>query len=198
MRVLNKLMNEIFLLIQDNFNLSSIPTAPFFTSPAQASITQWFVFVVEITIPYRSSHQWMKWNIEKPRKIIVKETLEQVFSCEFCEISKNTFFTEHVWATAFSLNNFRPPFVVVMNFMLAILLISVLCHVKSDVICHALWSFMFSVTLHSLIKEEQTTVKNTNCLFHLREAEIVEIILLCIFKNNFKNNCSFKTFNIIN
>ena len=24
-----------------------------------------------------------------------KETLEQVFSCEFCEISKNTFFTEH-------------------------------------------------------------------------------------------------------
>ena len=30
-----------------------------------------------------------------------KETLTQVFSCEFCEISKNTFFTEHVWATAF-------------------------------------------------------------------------------------------------
>ena len=28
------------------------------------------------------------------------ETLAQVFSCEFCEISKNTFFTEHVWATA--------------------------------------------------------------------------------------------------
>ena len=28
------------------------------------------------------------------------ETLAQVFSCEFCEISKNTFFAEHVWATA--------------------------------------------------------------------------------------------------
>ena len=28
------------------------------------------------------------------------ETLAQVFSCEFCKISKNTFFTEHVWATA--------------------------------------------------------------------------------------------------
>ena len=27
---------------------------------------------------------------------IKKETLAQVFSCEFCEISKNTFFTEHV------------------------------------------------------------------------------------------------------
>ena len=28
------------------------------------------------------------------------ETLTQVFSCEFCEISKNTFFTEHIWVTA--------------------------------------------------------------------------------------------------
>ena len=28
------------------------------------------------------------------------ETLAQVFSCESCEISKSTFFTEHVWATA--------------------------------------------------------------------------------------------------
>ena len=35
------------------------------------------------------------WNFIK------KEALAQVFSCEFCEISKNTFFTEHVWATAF-------------------------------------------------------------------------------------------------
>ena len=32
---------------------------------------------------------------------IKKETLAQGFSCEFCEISKNTFFTEHLWATAF-------------------------------------------------------------------------------------------------
>ena len=28
---------------------------------------------------------------------IIKETLAQVFSCLFCEISKNTFFTEHLW-----------------------------------------------------------------------------------------------------
>ena len=28
------------------------------------------------------------------------ETMAQVFSYEFCEISKNTFFTEHVWAIA--------------------------------------------------------------------------------------------------
>ena len=27
------------------------------------------------------------------------ETLAQVFSCEFCEISKKIFFTEHLWTT---------------------------------------------------------------------------------------------------
>ena len=32
---------------------------------------------------------------------IKKETLAQIFSCEFWEISKNTFFAEHLWATAF-------------------------------------------------------------------------------------------------
>ena len=31
---------------------------------------------------------------------IKKETLARVFSCEFCEISKNTFFIEHLQATA--------------------------------------------------------------------------------------------------
>ena len=31
---------------------------------------------------------------------IQKETLAQVFSCEFSEISKNIFFTEHLWTTA--------------------------------------------------------------------------------------------------
>ena len=34
-------------------------------------------------------------------QVLKKETLTQVFSCEFCEISKNTFFREHLWATAF-------------------------------------------------------------------------------------------------
>ena len=31
---------------------------------------------------------------------IKKKTQAQMFSCEFWEISKNTFFTEHLWATA--------------------------------------------------------------------------------------------------
>ena len=35
---------------------------------------------------------------------IKKETLVQVFSYEFCEISKNTFFTERLWATASGIN----------------------------------------------------------------------------------------------
>ena len=30
-----------------------------------------------------------------------RETLAQVFSCEICEISKNIFFTEHLWTTNF-------------------------------------------------------------------------------------------------
>ena len=29
-----------------------------------------------------------------------EKTLAQVFPCEFCEIFKNTFFTEHIWGTA--------------------------------------------------------------------------------------------------
>ena len=31
------------------------------------------------------------------KKVLKKETLAQVFSCEFCEISKNNFFIEHLW-----------------------------------------------------------------------------------------------------
>ena len=39
-------------------------------------------------------------------KEIQKVTLAQVFSCEFCEITKNSF-TEHVWATAKTNNLFK-------------------------------------------------------------------------------------------
>ena len=38
----------------------------------------------------------------RPANFIKKETLSQLFSCEFCEISKNTFFKEPLWATSFS------------------------------------------------------------------------------------------------
>ena len=38
--------------------------------------------------------------LEEPQAYnFIKKRLAQVFSCKFCEISKNTFFTEHLWAT---------------------------------------------------------------------------------------------------
>ena len=43
---------------------------------------------------------------------IKKETLAQVFSCEFCEISKNTFSTEHLWVTA---SWSRPELICLLN-----------------------------------------------------------------------------------
>ena len=40
------------------------------------------------------------WHRPKACNFNKKETLAQVFSCEFWEISQNTFFTEHLWTTA--------------------------------------------------------------------------------------------------
>ena len=36
----------------------------------------------------------------RPAILLKKETQAQVFSCEFCETSGNTFFTEHLWVIA--------------------------------------------------------------------------------------------------
>ena len=41
------------------------------------------------------------------QSLFLIKTLAQVFSCEFCEISKNTFFTEHLWTTALLLELVR-------------------------------------------------------------------------------------------
>ena len=49
--------------------------------------------------------------------LLKKENLAQVFSGKFCEISKNTFFTEHHWATASS-----GVMVIVRNFEIHIIL----------------------------------------------------------------------------
>ena len=40
------------------------------------------------------------WYIGSLHILDILQTLAQVFSCEFCEISESTFFTEHIWATA--------------------------------------------------------------------------------------------------
>ena len=48
-----------------------------------------------------SIHYFQKDNFRPlASNFIQKETLAQMFPCEFCEISKNTFFTEHLLATA--------------------------------------------------------------------------------------------------
>ena len=33
-------------------------------------------------------------------RVLKKETVTQIFSCEFCKVYKNTFFTEHLRTTA--------------------------------------------------------------------------------------------------
>ena len=45
----------------------------------------------------RCSQNFHQIHWKTPCSFIKRETLKQVFSCEFCEISKNTFFIEHLW-----------------------------------------------------------------------------------------------------
>ena len=47
---------------------------------------------------------------------IRKETLTQAFSGEFCEISENTFFAEHVWSTASTIHSVSSLHINVMLF----------------------------------------------------------------------------------
>ena len=44
----------------------------------------------------RCSEKFRKIHMPQPATLL-KKRLAQVFSFEFCEISKNTFFTEHLW-----------------------------------------------------------------------------------------------------
>ena len=67
--------------------------------------------------PYRDSHrgcsikkvflkvsQNQQVNRPQARNFIKKETLTQMFSCEFCQIFKNTFFIEHLRTASSVLN----------------------------------------------------------------------------------------------
>ena len=56
---------------------------------------------IAFKIIYHNSTFWRSviLSTEATAEVFAK-TLAQVFSCEFCEISKNTFFTEHLWTTA--------------------------------------------------------------------------------------------------
>ena len=44
----------------------------------------------------------------KAATLFKKETLAQMLSCEFCEISRNNIFIEHTQATAFGLSFVNP------------------------------------------------------------------------------------------
>ena len=44
----------------------------------------------------------------KVATVLKKETLTQMFSSEFCEISRNNFFIEHIGATDFGLSFVNP------------------------------------------------------------------------------------------
>ena len=63
------------------------------------------------TVKSRSSHRrcfvgkgvlrnFWTFTVASACNFIKKEALAQVFSCKFCKISRNTFFTEHLWMTA--------------------------------------------------------------------------------------------------
>ena len=49
---------------------------------------------------FTGKNQCQSLFFNKAAGFIKRETLAQVFSCEFCEISKNTFFREHLRPTA--------------------------------------------------------------------------------------------------
>ena len=50
------------------------------------------------------SQNWQE-NNSGLQHFFKKKTLAQMFSCKFCEISKNTFFAEHLWTTASEIFN---------------------------------------------------------------------------------------------
>ena len=58
------------------------------------------------------SHFLNKVTAIRPETLLKKETLTQVFSCEFCIISKNTFFTEHLWTTALHIKHYYKHYLI--------------------------------------------------------------------------------------
>ena len=67
------------------------------------------IFAVKLINYFRKKfhHRWKK---EK------EETLAHVFSCEFWEIFKNTFLTEHLWTAASRCNIAKVNIVSIMGF----------------------------------------------------------------------------------
>ena len=62
--------------------------------------------------------KFAKFTGKQARNFIKKQTLVQAFSCEFCEISKNAFFIEHVRATVSLIVGFNTATLLIINSLL--------------------------------------------------------------------------------
>ena len=72
-------------------------------SPTSCSTWNWnpiYPAYIIVSNMYRSSHPEVFSEKGTASNFIKKETLAQVFSCEFCKISKNTFFYRTPLVTA--------------------------------------------------------------------------------------------------
>ena len=56
-----------------------------------------FIFIIAFELSQTSSNNFLIYKSILIFSFLIKKRQAQVFSCEFCEISKNTFFTEHLW-----------------------------------------------------------------------------------------------------
>ena len=64
---------------------------------SEISLLYYFLFCY---CKFTGKHQCQSIFLIQPSNFVKKESLAQLFSCEFCKISKNTFFTEHLYVTA--------------------------------------------------------------------------------------------------
>ena len=120
-----------------------------------------------------SQVQAQAWNFIK------KETQAQVFSCEFCEISKHAFFTEYVWATASKQNCFLQ---IIAKTNLWVIYIYFTVHLHT--ICTL--DFCYFVTKWP---KQGTNSKKPNVLFLFCRMQICRIFTKSTQTTNEKNVC---------
>ena len=86
------------LILQTELNLHEVPQKiiRFYTQSYRCSVRKGFL---RNFTNFTEKHLCQSLFLNKVG-LIKKEALAQVVSCEFCEISKNTFFIEYLWATA--------------------------------------------------------------------------------------------------
>ena len=79
------------------------------TGLRRSSHQRWSVkkSVIRNFTKFTGKHLRQSLFFNKKNNFFKKETLTQVFSCEFCEISKNTFSIEHLRTTASGLLHFE-------------------------------------------------------------------------------------------